>query len=294
MTTLALMNGNPMVVVFSAIDGALVDRLTESSAGAVDGLDLLAHEGIPLVLCSHNTRAEIEAIQRATRTAHPFISENGAALFVPIGYFADPPEDARLVGDHHVWEFGPSYWEVVPTLHLLASRLHIDVVGFSELSVEEIASTCRVSLDRARLAKQREYDEPFRMVNPGRPLDSRLMRAVRAAGLSCLAGERFQHVNGVLDRGASIERLRSMYERSYGCPVLAVGLGSSLCDLALLNEVDLPIIVRDEWSSTADVLFRTVPIARIASRAGAGGWSQAVINAVRTIQKMRRAGALPP
>jgi predicted mannosyl-3-phosphoglycerate phosphatase (HAD superfamily) len=217
----------------------------------------------------------------------------GAALFVPLGYFADPPADARQVGDYHVCEFGPPYWEVVLTLHLLASRLHIDVVGFSELSVEEIASTWHLSLDRARLAKLREYDEPFRVVNPGRSLHSRLMRAVRAAGLSCLAGERFQHVNGVLDPGASIERLRTMYERTFCCPVLAVGLGSSLCDLALLNEVDLPIIVRDEWSSTADVLFRAVPIARIASSAGAGVWSQAVIKAVRTIQKMRRAGALP-
>ena len=120
------------------------------------------------------------------------------------------------------------------------------------------------------------------------------MRAVRAAGLSCLAGERFS-TRQRRSRPRREHRAASIdVQRTYGCPVLAVGLGSSLCDLALLNEVDLPIIVRDEWASTADVLFRTVPIARIASRAGAGGWSQAVINAVRTIQKMRRAGALPP
>ena len=115
------MNREPMVVVFTGINAVLVDRSTRSLALAANAVDLLEREGVPLVLCSHSTRAEIEQVQEAAHIAHPFISGNGAALFVPIGYFADAPDDGRQTGTYHFLEFGPPHSHVDHSIERLRS-----------------------------------------------------------------------------------------------------------------------------------------------------------------------------
>lgn len=282
------MNRHPMMLVLSGIDGALANRHTHSLAQSQDAIRLLAEMGIPLIMCSSNTRAEIEAIRRACPDRHPFISENGSALFVPIGYFAEAPRNARHVGGYHVYEFGHPYAHVVLTLHVLARRLGVELVAFGDLSIDEIANVQQIPLHRAQLAKQREYDEPFRIASPEPQSSSRLLRALLGANLHCIRGDRVQHVNGVADRGAAMETLRELYERAYGCPVLTVGLGSRMCDLPLLRQVDLPIIVRSEADDAASTLFRKVPLAKITGTAGPSGWSQAVVDVVTIIEHMRK------
>jgi hypothetical protein len=86
---------------------------------------------------------------------------------------------------------------------------------------------------------------------------ARIIRGLRRARLWCVAGETFLHANGVRDRAWSIARVRSIYERGYGCLVLLVGLATSLYDLAFLRRVDLPIVVRSERSTTTEILATT-------------------------------------
>lgn len=220
---------------------------------------------------------------------HPFICENGAALFVPAGYFADPLRDGKRRGRYHVFEYGEPHAHVAVILDLLAAQLGVEVAAFSDVSEEYIARACHLPLGRARLMKLREYDEPFRLIKPDATAGKRLARALYETGLRCVSCGDHEHVNGVIDRAAGLERLRSLFEQAHGGPVLTVGLGNSLCDLPLLKEVDLPIIVRDEWPTSTEVLLRKVPIARITSSCGAGGWSHAVLDVVHTLQHMRKA-----
>ena len=62
---------------------------------------------------------------------------------------------SRVTG-YQVVEFGPSHAIVIETIHRVASFAGIRVVGFSDMSVEEVAAECGVSLLQARLAKMRE------------------------------------------------------------------------------------------------------------------------------------------
>ena len=75
------------LVIVTDLDGTLLDRelrlrARQSRAGA------RKRPGVPLVLCSSKTRAEIEAIQRRIGIADPYITENGGAIVAPPGYFA--------------------------------------------------------------------------------------------------------------------------------------------------------------------------------------------------------------
>jgi len=267
------------VVVFTDLDGTLLDHETYSYAPATEALDLLERRGIPLILCSSKTRAEIELIQLDLRLRHPFISENGGAVFIPRGYFPFAPEGARNIEGYEALEFGTTYWQLVEVLHRLSAERGIKVVSFSDMSVEEVAQDCKLSAMEARLAKLREYDEPFRILKSSPAARSRLFDALHEAGLRCTRGGRYYHVTGVADKGAAIRTLRLLYEQAWG-KVMAVGLGDSLNDLSLLQEVDIPIVVRNPAGGTATRLLRKVPTARLTNAPGPSGWNEAILEVV--------------
>ena len=267
------------LVVFTDLDGTLLDHETYSYAPATEALDLLKRRRIPLILCSSKTRAEMELIQLDLQLRHPFISENGGAIFMPRAYFPFTLEGTRDAEGYDVMEFGAPYWQLVETLHRISAELKIRVVGFSDMSSEEIGQDSKLSPMEARLAKQREYDEPFRIPGSAPAVRSRLLDALHEAGLRCTKGGRYYHVTGVTDKGLAIRMLRSLYVQTWG-KALTVGLGDSPNDLPLLQEVDVPIVVRNPATNTGARLLRKVPLARRTSLPGPQGWNEAVLEVV--------------
>lgn len=274
------------LVVFSDLDGTLLDRYTYAADAAIEGLARLAHERIPLVFCSSKTRAEIQLVQQALGISHPFISENGGALYIPDGYFTFELFEARRIPGYSVVEYGRPYAEVVEALHGAASRLKINVVGFSDMSVAEVARECQLPLLQARLAKLREYDEPFRIVGSVAGARPRLYRALHAARLGWIGGGRFEHAGALVDKGIAVKRLTALYERATG-PCLTVGLGDAPNDVSLLSQVDLPVVVRtDDQRASREVLAK-VPAAMLTRAAGPAGWAEAVVEIVDDVGRGR-------
>jgi mannosyl-3-phosphoglycerate phosphatase len=250
------------LAVFTDMGGTLLDHQTYSFEAASDALARIRLAGVPLVLCSSKTRPEIERVRQRLNSFHPFVSENGAAVFIPPDYFPFVVPGALERAGYLALEYGRPYPEVVDLLHRTASRLHVAMVGFSDLSVQEIAEACGLPLEDAQLARAREYDEPFRVVAGGSAARDRLRRALRRAGLQCIAGGRFDHASSCAGKGASVARLGALYRRVDG-PLLTVGLGDSLSDFPLLREVDIPVIVRNPGAGATAQLRRKLPAARV-------------------------------
>jgi predicted mannosyl-3-phosphoglycerate phosphatase (HAD superfamily) len=73
------------VVLIADVDGILRHGDTRTLAEARPVLDALA--GSPLVLCSGRPAADVRGLQRQVGIRHPFISDGGAVLHIPDGYF---------------------------------------------------------------------------------------------------------------------------------------------------------------------------------------------------------------
>jgi mannosyl-3-phosphoglycerate phosphatase len=267
------------MVVFSDLDGTLLDCRTLDAGGALEAVDLLTREKIPLVFCSSKTRAEIQLIQQTLCINHPFICENGGAVYIPDGYFTFDVLEARKIPGYSVIEYGRPYMEVVDTLHRAAERLAIDIVGFSDMSVLDVARECQLPLLQARLAKLREYDEPFRIVSSASGARARLSRALSAARLGWIDGGRWEHAGALVDKGVAVKRLTALYERACG-PCLTVGLGDAPNDAPLLSQVDLPVAVRSDDERASRELTASVPSATLTRATGPAGWAEAVIRIV--------------
>lgn len=165
------MTGN--VVIFTDLDATLLDHRTYSYRAALPVLRRVKKKGIPVIICTSKTRAETEAVAGKLGLRHPFIVENGGAIFIPDGYF--PDSYYRLAGlkafkkDHYrVIQLGTDYRCLRSALKKIEKQVAKKLIGFGDLSADEIAVLTGLGSKEAELASRREYDEPFFLDNsPG-------------------------------------------------------------------------------------------------------------------------------
>ena len=259
------------LIVFSDLDGTLLDHRSYSFEPSRPALEALLEAGIPLVFCTSKTRLETIRWRRALANVHPFIVENGGAVFVPDGYFGPEAVFDRHDGGFGVLEIGRPYAQLRRALELIRASTGLPLRGFGDMTVEEIAERSGLERPDAALAAAREYDEPFVGVEEGQL--ALVARAAAGLGVQVLSGGRFHHLVGGSDKGRAVRALRSLYELSLG-PVRTVGLGDSANDEPMLRAVDIPVLVRRPDGSALDAIH--LPGLIVAPYAGPAGWREAV------------------
>lgn len=262
---------HPQLIVVSDLDGTLLDHETYAFDAARPALDRLHREGVPLVLCTSKSRAEIEPLRARLHNAHPFISENGGAAFIPDGYFPFDVGGAERRDGFLVLRIGDAYADLLAALERASRASGVPVRGFARMSDAEVASATGLPLDQARLARQREFDEPFEILAPERA--GALVGAIEREGKRWTAGGRFHHITGASDKAAAVRLLVTLYERHLGA-VTTAGLGDAPNDAGFLNEVDRPILIA---SPRVERLRAMVPGGRVTSLPGPAGWNEAVL-----------------
>lgn len=229
------------IIVFTDLDGTLTDYHTYSFEPALPALDALKKSGIPLIICSSKTRAEIEKLQSRIDNTHPFISENGGAIFVPIEYFSYAFPFTREDMKYKIIEFGTAYHIIRGTLKKIQSAFPDMVRGFGDISAHEVANLCEIPPEEGVLAKEREYDEPF-LLKDKKILDE-IGEIAAKDNLRIIKGGRFYHLIGENDKGKAVSFLTDISRRAYD-NIKTIALGDSQNDLPMFQVVDYPVLVK--------------------------------------------------
>jgi len=267
------------ILVFTDLDGTLLDHRTYSFEPAWPALRLLRQKEIPLIICTSKTRAEIETVRSLLNNIDPFISENGGAVFIPRGYFHRKLARSEKNSPYEMIELGTPYPRLREVLSRIKDHLPGKLKGFGDLSAEDVARYTGLSPQEAALAKKREYNEPFLLEDLS--VLEKVREIARAAGLNITQGGRFFHLTGDNDKGKASRMLQAMYAEVEGCSVRSIGLGDSLNDLALLEVVDFPVIVQKPGGHYDP----TVRVHNLIYAPGEGpiGWREAVLTLVERL-----------
>lgn len=266
-------------IVFTDLDGTLLDSKTYSYRKSLAAINRLKENGIPIIFCSAKTRAEQEIYRRELGLSHPFIVENGAAIFIPRAYFPFPFDHHRTVDDLLTIELAIPHSRVRKLLAKVGRENDFRFKGFRNMSAAEVAEITGLSLEFARLAKQREYDEPVVIASEAK--QSRIthndvgdfLAKLREAGLDWSYGGQLYHVAGGGGKGKAVEILSGLYNRMWG-KIRTVGLGNGLNDLPMLSQVDIPILVQKRDHSWEDI---NLPRLRKVRGVGPEGWRRAIL-----------------
>ena len=267
------------LVIFTDLDGTLLDQDSYSFERALPALRLIRERDVALVLSSSKTRAEIEFLRQKMENGHPFISENGGAIFIPKDYFSFQFPYDRETDWFFVRELGIFYPQIIEVLNSIKKETGVLIKGFSDLTEKEISSFCGLDLKQAELAKKREYDEPF-IVEGGEKEIEIVRRKIDERGMSYAWGGRFHHILGKNDKGRAVEILKELYENQF-FSVLTVGIGDNLNDLPMLSVVDRPVFLKGEDFASPEALS-PVQNYTIVHDTGPRAWNEVILNIVKS------------
>lgn len=261
-----------MLVVFSDLDGTLLDHHTYSHGPARPALDALARRGYPLVLCSSKTRAEMIPLQAELAVSGPLICENGGGVFAPEGH----PVTALGEG----WRAGPEGWMLLPLgmdyaeLRRRFGRFkdRFGARGFGDLSDAEVAELTGLDPRRAARAREREFNEPVVLPEPERQ-EAAFLAAAREQGLQVTRGGRFYHLLGGGDKGRAVRLLSDLYRRLHP-ELITAGLGDAPNDASMLAAVDRPFLVARPGGDHAELAMEGLVRTTLP---GPAGFNQAVL-----------------
>ena len=197
------------LLVFSDLDGTFLDHETYSFEPALPAINALKEKSIPLIFCTSKTRAEIEKVKLQLHNNHPFISENGGAIFIPRGYFSYWFSFDKEDSNPLIIELGTAYTKLREVFNQIQTLLPGKLEGFGDLRSQEVADLCSFSLNQAKLAKKREYDDPFILKNEAS--EEIIQEIACRLNLQISRGERFYHLTGQNDKGKAVLKLRDIY-----------------------------------------------------------------------------------
>jgi predicted mannosyl-3-phosphoglycerate phosphatase (HAD superfamily) len=150
-----------------------VDSLIPATGRSIPGLDefhaALEHAGIPAVWLTSRSRLQLDEPRRKIGHVHPFIAEDGCAVYLPEDYFHLRPDSAAARSRATTIRLGRftciPVAEPLPAaanaLEALSEDTGVPIVTLRSLSPRELAQNTGLPLRSAELARQRDFDDIF-------------------------------------------------------------------------------------------------------------------------------------
>lgn len=262
-------------IIFSDLDGTLLGHDTYSWGEAAQALEICRKNGVPVVLVSSKTRAEIVDLQRDLNITAPFASENGGGVFFPKSAFQEKIHGSEDGGEFWKVTLGASYEVVCSALRDVSLELEIRTRGFSQMSLQEIVDLTGLSGKNAEKAGERDFDEPF-IIEGVRSVDEDELRAcVHSRGLELSVGGRFFHIHGVNDKASALDKVVSCYKLLHSSTA-TIALGDSQNDFSMLKSAD-----RGVYVGKGPLPVRGIPTIRKSLVHGPAGWNIEVMRFLR-------------
>lgn len=211
------------LIVFSDLDGTLLDHHSYDHAPALPTLERLRGAGIPLVLASSKTAAEMVPLRAELGFQHcPMICENGAGLIEAGGL--------GLSGDEE-------YHRLRLALDRLGADLRGAFEGFGDMTLARICDVTGLTEEAAERAAKRQFSEPgiWNGTEDGLQM---FLAALDAVGLSARRGGRFVTLSFGKTKADQMSHILAQMQ----CDTV-IALGDAPNDAEMLLAADYAIIL---------------------------------------------------
>ncbi len=248
------------LIVFTDLDGTLLDYYTYSYEASREGIELLERYHVPLIFCTSKSYAEVIYFREKTGNKSPFIVENGGAIYIPKEQFEHFKPVAGLerlkeYAEYVVLNLGADYDTIRQIFELMKKTFNDKVIGFGDMSVEQVAQYLNLEPELAAMAKIRHHDEPFILKEPS--LLESIKEFSKKNGLQIYAGTRFYHLMGNTDKGTAVKEFVSLYRKVYD-KIITAAIGEGKNDEPMFRQVDMPFLVKKPDGSFTDVALNHI------------------------------------
>ena len=264
----------PQLVIFSDLDGCLLNKTDYAWSAAEPALQQLLQRRVPVVLSSSKTTAEMSTLIRELPLLEaPLIAENGGSIVWPESF---PALSGPTVAASNQLSVNRS--TIVGVLASLKPQFRFR--SFVDLGVEGVMAATELPRRKAELACQRQSTEPLLWDDAEERLPA-FREQLAARNLTLTKGGRFWHVAGKLTKGSAMQLVAEQYRQMTQRNVTTVAIGDSPNDQSMLDIADYPIGIPTAVGRLDVNVDRTRGI--VASTHGAAGWGEAVMQLLERI-----------
>ena len=239
-----------------------VDSLIPAHGKSLPGLDeftaALEHAGVPAVWLTSRSRLQFDEPRRKIGHVHPFIAEDGCAVYLPEDYFHLRP-DFATARSHSAKTIRLGRFTCIPiaeplpaaadALEALSEDAGVPIVTLRSLSPRELAQNTGLPSRESELARQRDFDDIFFFAGSS---DAE-MKAFLAQGVQRNLVFRQHGVLWSAAVGASTQRcireLSKLYDRALRYHAHSVGVATTELAPGLFPFCERTILLADHGSS---------------------------------------------
>jgi len=264
------------LIVFTDLDGTLLNHDTYSWDQAQQAIDALNKNAWPLIINSSKTSAEIISIREKMQNYSPFICENGAVV-----HFNQNMKQTGLDSMLEVY-FAKPYAYILNVINTIKQSHNFDITGFNDMSINQLMELTELDERAAIAAKQREATEPLVWNDTDKALEQ-FRHLLHEQGLSLTKGGRFYHVMSPVSKGDSMNFIMEKYKTlEPDTQWLTAGLGDSFNDISMLERVDYPVLIKNPHGIKPDV--QHIKNITESELPGPAGWNIEVQNIINKIK----------
>jgi mannosyl-3-phosphoglycerate phosphatase len=227
-----LMASKKKFLVLTDLDATFLDH-SYSWDKATPAIARLRELGLPLVLNSSKTVAEMKDLAMELGLQSPLVAENGGLLAIPNEH----------TGDYSLQIRGLPRKEILEVAHGLRSEMGYKFEGFADWSDQELAERSGLSIIQSQRSLARLATEPF-LWEDSESLRLEFADQLSIRGIRILRGGRFWHLMGASDKAdGSASVLKYYQELEPDTEWQVIALGDSANDTAMLEAADIAVVI---------------------------------------------------
>jgi len=226
------------IVIFADLDGTILNA-SYNFAEIQPIIENLKQLNVAIILNSSKTKQEMIYYKNKLRINEPFIAENGSAIYIPKNYFNIQYNFTKKTSFYNVIELGLDYATIRKNLKRIKKKNNAKILGFGDMTPEEVSRDTNLPVHLACKAKKREYDEAFKIIE-GNP--TTILESIKDQGLNHTKGGRYYHILGNTDKGKAANNLKQLYLKEY-TKIVTIAVGDSQNDQPMLKIVNKPFML---------------------------------------------------
>ena len=271
MLIFTLMKQKKQIIIFTDLDGSLLNKVTFRFDEIEDYFRELVSKDIKIIPNSSKTEAELLDFNNLYKLNLSFIAENGSSIHGLNLIHANLPEKVSLSRPtNQIYEI---YNENI------SSDLKKKITFISKLNIKEQQEIFGLPLDKIELALKRNNSLPIQF-NGNTIEKNEFIKIMNNAGLTVQTGGRIINICDNVNKAKAMSKTLELIKKEIDDEIVTIGVGDNQNDIDMLRQSNYACLVKnDNFDSSLINIDKLIK----SNEPSPNGWADVIKTALQKI-----------
>ena len=266
------MNQKKQIIIFTDLDGSLLDKNTFEFDEIEDYFRELISLGIKIIPNSSKTEAELSDFNNRYNLNLSFIAENGSSIHGLNLMHKNLPE--KIILSRSADEIYNVYNQKI------TPELKAKITFILRLKLKERKEIFGLPLDKMRLAVKRDHSIPIQF-NGTEIEKNEFIKIMNDSGLTIQTGGRIMNICDNVNKSKAMSKTMELINKEIDNEIITIGVGDNQNDIDMLKHSDYPCLVKNNsFDSSLLNIDNLIKSTELSPR----GWADVIKTAIQKIK----------